>query len=137
VKPLIRLYYDGLGLILEHPCGVLYSNQTTGTCCEQPEVEGVFVPLDAEVQWQRLASHFEGPKYGGSGAMLGLDGADADLIDAVLRDQRMRAWWWTARPAESHEAWVHVIVTRENDLTLSSGFGPYPRPAVLTWPNSD
>src|SRR5262249_23681700 len=73
VRPLVRLYDAGIGIILEHPSGVIYSNQTMGNACNQPEVEGVFVPFDAEDAWQRLAAHFEGPKYRGSGAMLGLD----------------------------------------------------------------
>ncbi|MDI1444498.1 DUF6210 family protein [Polyangium sp. 6x1] len=43
-----------------------------------------------------------------------------------------------ARLADSHEAWVWALVTSDgDDLAGFSGFGPYPRPAVLTWSNSD
>ncbi|AUX40429.1 uncharacterized protein SOCE26_018300 [Sorangium cellulosum] len=76
---LIRLYDAGLGLIIKHASGVLYTNQTCGVCCAQPELEGVFVPLDAE------------------------------------------------------ESWLGEV---ERASTIS-GFGPYPRRGVLTWPNSD
>jgi hypothetical protein len=70
--------------------------------------------------------------------MLGLDDADADLIDSILQDRRFDGVTVDrARLTESHEAWVHVIVARESDLALFSGFGPYPHPAILTWPNSD
>lgn len=81
MKPLVRLYEAGLGLVFPWPSGVMYSNQACGHACMQPEVEGIFVPLEAEESWPRLSEHFEGPKYLGSGAMRGLDGADADFID--------------------------------------------------------
>ena len=35
----------GLGLILEWPSGVMITNQTGGTSCLAPEIEGVFIPL--------------------------------------------------------------------------------------------
>ncbi|WP_437952075.1 DUF6210 family protein [Sorangium sp. So ce296] len=44
----IRLYDAGLGAIIQHPSGVLYTDQTCGVCCAQPEMEGVFVPFDAK-----------------------------------------------------------------------------------------
>lgn len=138
MKPLIRLYDAGLGLVFPWPSGVTYSNQACGHACMQPEVEGVFVPFDAEASWSRLSAHFEGPKYLGTGAMRGLDGADADLIDRVLGDLHQgQVVTDRARLAESYEAWVHVIVEAELEGSLFSGLGPYPRPAILTWPNSD
>ena len=40
-KPVIRLgQLDGLGLIITHPSGVLYANQTGGYACHHPEMEG-------------------------------------------------------------------------------------------------
>ena len=138
MKPLVRLYEAGLGLVFPWPSGVMYSNQACGHACMQPEVEGIFVPLEAEESWPRLSEHFEGPKYLGSGAMRGLDGADADFIDRVLRDLRQgRVVTDRARLSESYEAWVHVIVEAETEWSLFTGLGPYPRPAILTWPNSD
>src|SRR5262245_38555719 len=86
---LIRLFDAGMGLIIQHPSGVLYTRQTCGTCCDHPEVEGVFVPFDAEESWLRLSAHFEGPKYRGSGAMHGIDEEDATFIESVLREGRI------------------------------------------------
>jgi hypothetical protein len=36
----LSLHDAGLGLIIEHPTGVIYSNQTGGTFSLQPEREG-------------------------------------------------------------------------------------------------
>jgi hypothetical protein len=138
MKPLVCLYDAGLGLVFPWPSGVMYANQACGHACLQPEVEGVFVPFDAEESWARLSEYFEGPKYLGSGAMRGLDVEDADFIDRILRDLRQgQVITDRVRLVESHEAWVHVIVEAEMDGSLFTGLGPYPRPAILTWPNSD
>lgn len=140
MAPLIRLFEAGLGIIIQHPSGVLYTNQTCGTCCDHPEVEGVFVPFDAEESWQRLSAHFEGPKYRGSGAMRGIDEDDAAFIESVMREGRIDVHLIVdrSRLEESHEAWVHVLIEGETEpFPLASGFGPYPRRGVLTWPNSD
>ncbi|WP_438018262.1 DUF6210 family protein [Sorangium sp. So ce315] len=137
---LVKLYDAGLGIIIQHPSGVLYTNQTCGHCCLHPEVEGVFVPFDAEESWLRLNAYFEGPRYGGTGAMHGLDDEDAAFIESVLRDGRVGVPLVVdrSRLKESHEAWVHVLIEGEVDpFPLVSGFGPYPRRGVLTWPNSD
>lgn len=142
----------GLGLIIEYPSGIIYSNQTGGTSTLHPELEGVFVPLrnDVEVKEPKLVGtqndllhYFEGPKHRGTGATSGLDLADADFIQAVLERYCLGDIVTVdrSRLRESHEAWVRVIVEREeqnqHDLRIFRGFGPYPRPGVLTWSNSD
>lgn len=151
MTPVIRLWdFVGVGLIVEHPSGVRYSNQTGGTGCHHPEVEGVLVPVANDVPLEdptvlspanELSEYFAGPTHGGAGATSGLDPRDADFIDDVLRRcgygdvirvdrQRLR---------ESHEAWVRVNVMSEGALqpVLFEGFSPYPRAGVLTWPNTD
>lgn len=140
MTPRISLYGAGLGLIIEHPSGVLYTNQTCGHCCCRPEAEGVFVPFDAETSWERLCNYFEGPKYNGSGAMRGIDEEDALFIESVLRDARLGVPIAVDRERleKSHEAWVFVFIQGETDYgPLGPGFGPYPKRAILTWPNSD
>jgi hypothetical protein len=140
----------GLGLIVEWPSGVVFSNQTGGTTCLQPEFEGVFVPLrnDCQLPGERLLSpetelvaYFEGPKHRGAGAIRGLDEGDVQFIGSVLAKWRLGAFIAvdSSRLAESHEAWVHVIVgadDRAHELSLFE-FAPYPRRGVLTWSNSD
>lgn len=138
VKPIVRLHDAGLGLIIPWPSGVIYSNQTCGHICMQPEVEGVFIPFDADEIWEQLALYFEGPKYSGSGAMTGLDEADADLIDRLLAELRQAIMFTDRRRlSDSHEGWVQVVISVEVEWSLFSGFGPYPREAILTWPSSD
>jgi hypothetical protein len=138
------LYEAGAGLVIPHPTGVIYQTQACGVCCMQPELEGVFVPLDADQVSDALHAWFTGPKYGGSGAMRGLDTEDADRIEEVLRGWRPYGFPVSVdreQLRESFEAWVHVVLHDDEDPSLLgalfSGFGPYPRRAVLTWPNSD
>ncbi|MBK9266196.1 MAG: hypothetical protein IPM54_41210 [Polyangiaceae bacterium] len=140
MTPHIRLWDAELGLIIRHPSGVIYTNQTRGNCCDQPEMEGVFVPIDAEQTWEKLSDYFTGTKYCGSGAMHGIDEEDAMFIESVLRDARVGVPLVVdrSRLEASHEAWVHVVIEGDGDSwSLISGFGPYPTDAVLTWPNSD
>jgi hypothetical protein len=76
-----------------------------------------------------------------NGSHPGLKEEDADFIDNLL--QRVRLFPAIrvdrSRLAESHEAWVHVTIAGEEPgpHPVFEGFGPYPRPEILTWPNSD
>lgn len=152
-KPTIQLYDSvGTGLIIACGSGVMISNQTGGTSCLHPEVEGVFVPLRNDCQFEtglfmspevELSKFFEGSKHRGSGAVCGLDEEDADFIQSVLNRARLCPPISVDRERlnDSHEAWVHVVVTGdESDESYSSifcHFEPYPRPAIFTWANSD
>jgi len=150
-KPVIRLWDSvGLGIIIAHPSGVVFSNQTGGTACLQPELEGVFVPLRNDVLTETqeflsperdLCEHFTGPKHCGAGATPGLDSEDADFIDGVLAKHRLADVLRVERNKlrDSHEAWVQVVVSGDesDEHPVFSGFGPYPRQGVLTWSNSD
>jgi hypothetical protein len=152
MKPLISLIdHVGLGLILEFPSGVIYSNQTGGTSCLHPELEGVFIPLRNDcVQESReflspehvLFAYFGGPKWRGTGATKGIDSEDADFIDQLLAKYRLAHCITTdrSRLRDSQEAWVWVQVTSDEDvpeLGAFVGFAPYPRSGVLTWQNTD
>ncbi len=151
-KPHISLIgHAGTGVIIEHPTGVIYSNQAGGTACLHPEIEGTFVPFGNDVlieQGRRLLSpqddlesYFEGPKHRGTGATNGLDAEDADFIDGVLQRAHVRQWIEVDRDRlkESCEAWVFVTVLGDESspFPICSGFGPYPKRGVLTWVNSD
>jgi hypothetical protein len=142
-------YHVGLGVIIEYPSGVLYSNQTGGTSTLHPSIEGVFVPIRNELSLPsrelmspetELFEYFEGPKHRGTGATSGLDAEDAAFIEAVL--DRWSVGDLIAldrdRLSESHEAWVRVLLSSADDaLSVFRGFGPYPRPGVLIWTNTD
>ena len=74
--PMIELWEGvGLGVIFCYPTGVRYSNQTGGTSCLHPSVEGSFVTLrnDCELKANSLLSpendllsYLEGPKHHGT-----------------------------------------------------------------------
>ena len=154
-KPVIRLYgHAGTGVIIEHPTGVIYSNQSGGTACLQPEIEGAFVPFgnDVLLDGHRFISpeddldvHFVGPKHEGTGATLVMDEEDADVIDSILAKARVDQWIKVdrSRLQDSCEAWVFVTVMQDEQdkesvvSSICSGFGPYPKCGVLTWTNSD
>ncbi|MEK7951936.1 DUF6210 family protein [Luteolibacter soli] len=140
----------GLGLILEWPSGIAITNQTGGTSCLSPEIEGVLIPLRNDVTVpervlispeNELYDYFTGPKWRGTGATNGIDSNDADFIESVISKARLFPTIRVDRDRlkESHEAWIHVIVSGDEpcDPPLFTGFGPYPRKGVLTWQNSD
>ncbi|MES2705224.1 MAG: DUF6210 family protein [Verrucomicrobiota bacterium] len=153
MKPLLQLYDSiGTGIILAFPSGVIYSNQTGGTACLSPEMEGVFVPLRNDYQLSEgpmmspeieLTQYFEGPRHRGRGATSGIDLEDADFIDSILDRVELRPVISVDRTrlAESHEAWIHVVVSGDEypdtGLAVFAGFTPYPRQGILTWCNSD
>ena len=151
MQPLIELWEGvGLGLIIEWPSGILYSNQTGGTACLHPEVEGVFIPLrnDCERDGDRLLSpenelleYFEGPKHRGTGAIRGLDTDDAELITSVLAKWQLHQLAVDrTRLGDSHEAWVYVVIEGElagGDGLPLRGFPAHPLKGILTWSNSD
>ena len=148
-EPIIELWGGvGFGVIISFPSGVRYSNQTGGTACLHPLLEGVYVPLSNDCTVPRgellspeteLFAHFEGPKHRGTGAWReGLDENDAGFIEAMLMRWRLSSFLSLDRTrlVDSHEAWVWSIVTGEEG-SVFSGLGPYPRAAVLTWTNTD
>ncbi len=151
MKRVILYDHVGTGLIIKYPSGVLYSNQTGGNICLQPEEEGIFVPIGNDValpsgillsKQTALRAYFEGPRWQGSGAIGRLTEVDALFIDQLLAQLPNFGYIRVNRTrlGESHEAWVHVLVHTEEDessLAIISGFGPGPLEAILTWQNSD
>jgi hypothetical protein len=77
----------------------------------------------------------------GAGAISGLDNDDADFIDRTLERAQLDSVFRVDRYrlSESHEAWVHLVLTSSGTDAhpIFRGFAPYPRRAVLTWGNSD
>jgi hypothetical protein len=151
MRPVVRLWEGvGLGVIIEYPSGVLYSNQTGGTACRQPSVEGVFVPLRNDITdgvllspERELRHYFADGKYGGdgkyagTGAVGGIDTDDVQFINTVLTKCALSEALSVdvSRLSESEEAWIPVVIAK--DEGVFSGFGPYPKRGILTWPNSD
>src|ERR1700743_2131189 len=109
-KPVIDLsWFDGLGLIIQHPSGVFYTNQVGGHGCFHPEVEGVFFPLQTDVnryELNTLQQHFKG-------GWEALNEFEANLVDTVLRRSSRNLNWISvdrSRLKDSFEAWVYVLL---------------------------
>lgn len=140
--PIIRLYdLDGIGLIISYASGVLYSNQTGGYLCSQPEIEGVFAPLNNRLtdQQTKLNDFFTGSKWGGN-CYDGIDKETADFVDLVLLESDQTEMLRVDRDklAESHEAWIHVhILESKKNPDLQDIHGFAGSHGVLTWLNSD
>ncbi|MEW6302888.1 MAG: DUF6210 family protein [Verrucomicrobiota bacterium] len=128
--------YDGVGLIIAYPSGVTYVNQAGGLTCRQPELEGVFVPLTAQLSavGNELQEYFTGPKWKGR-CDDGIDVETADFVDGLLR-----AHDWAGslqvdrdRLSDSLEAWIHMRVGGNGFFWpgFEGGHG------VLVWENSD
>jgi uncharacterized protein DUF6210 len=127
---------EGAAAIVLEASGVVYSNQTCGNACAQPEAEGILVPFNDDppldhperALWERLARILENAHY--------LTPRLADKVDAEFAadpDTRC-ATVDRSRLKDSHESWVYIDL----DGTASGllrGFGR--SKAVLTWPNSD
>jgi hypothetical protein len=156
---IIRLYeLEGLGLIVEHDSGVFYTNQAGGTCCAQPEIEGVLVPLGTETE-DKLDAYFASADV----PPIRLEPRHADALDVILRTPP-EGYAWTptfflqvdrSRLAESMEAWLYVTITScpdpvsfaDPNQNLQPELPQHPthypfagfagRSGVLTWTNSD
>lgn len=128
---------NGVGVIVKHPSGVIYSNQTGGHACLQPEMEGVFLPLDTD--------HL--PENYNDGNMYALESLEwrghrgmtpelADQVDAILTRHNFSEGILVDRTKleESHEAWVYVTLAPSEWSVYQ---GPAGKEGVLTWVNSD
>ncbi len=141
-KPIINLWrIDGVGLIIAHPTGVLYSNQTGGKKCLFPEVEGAFVPLKDPLMNQQaeLELHFTGYKWKGN-CNSKIDEETADFIDSVLACSYLSKTLKVNREklADSFEAWIHVVILQDDRDEYLQEFCGFPSGfGVLTWDNSD
>jgi hypothetical protein len=141
-KPFIELWnFKGLGLIIEHPTGVIYTNQTGGHSCKHPELEGAFYPLfDRPGSQQTELDHiFLSEKWRGW-CDSGIDAETADCIDIILASSLLTRHLKVDRDrlTESWEAWIHVMFEPKNKYDESPlYFGFSSGKGVLTWENSD
>ncbi len=136
LKPMVNLdEFAGLGLILLHPSGVLFTNQVAGFVCMHPEVEGVFVPLPERVgrpEVHALRAHFRGNWHT-------LTEEDAKVVDGIFRSSQLGFLRVDrARLADSYEAWVYVVVDHpQQDRAMDLFHGFTTRAGIVTWMNSD
>jgi len=148
-KPLIEIWDTvGLGIIIEFPTGVLISNQTGGTACLHPKIEGIYLPLANDYLLENkkfmspeieLTEYFGGNKYNGSGATKGIDLEDVEKINLIMANNRLNKLIEIDldRLADSHESWIRIKINNDKNIELIKGFNEYPLNGVLTWANSD
>jgi len=148
-KPLVAIWDTvGFGIIIGFPTGVLITNQTGGIACLQPKMEGVYVPLandykEASKEFLSpeiaLTDYFKGVKYKGSGAVKGIDLEDVAIINEILTQFNLHKMITIDQEklSESHEAWVHIKIRHDSDLSILRGFSEHVLKGVLTWSNSD
>jgi len=117
-------------LLVPRKTGVVYRNQTHGTCCCQDELEGFIVPLSDLALTESLEALFPSGCYGNIDRATGEK--IQDLLQADRRAEGIRIDW--DRFEDSYEAWLHV---RINDTGLSAWQGLEDHEGILTWPNSD
>ncbi len=147
-QPLIEIWDTvGLGIIIEFPTGIMISNQTGGTACLHPKIEGIFLPLSNDYFEEslkfispeiELIDYFNGPKYNGSGATKGIDNEDVHEINSILSKYGLDGFIEIdlTRLTESHEAWIKIKINNTQKSDLIKGF-KYPLNGILTWSNSD
>lgn len=148
-KPLIEIWNTvGLGIIIEFPTGVLISNQTGGTACLHPKIEGIYIPLandytEGEKQFLspeiELTEYFTGSKHNGNGATCGIDLEDVKRINFIIYKHKLNKLIEIDldRLYESHEAWIRIKINHDKNFELLKGFNEYPLNGILTWANSD
>ena len=107
-----------------------------------PEFEGAFVPLKNSLvnQQEELERYFMGKKWRGH-CDDGIDEETADFVDTVLVSSYVTKRLKVNREklADSHEAWIHVVILPpdDRDIDLQEFYGFPSNIGILTWENSD
>mgnify|MGYP003417283417 CR=1 FL=1 len=124
------LDYDGLGLIVKYPTGIIYTNQVAGYGCFHPNVEGFFVPLPVKRGKHELfafKSHF-------NGNWRNISEEDFTFINKVLKKNLRYIQVDHELVSESYEAWIHVVIQNYDNSPIQ---GYDVTKGILTWQNSD
>lgn len=121
-------HQDGLaGFVFEAKTGVVWTNQTGGTCCDHPSVEGVFVPMPAG--WLPDSDPLLDYRSAYSAAMVETFlKAGSEELQAVFEPVGKMA------PVDLEEAWVFVRVKKNDDPAFSPLEG---KVGFITYTNSD
>ncbi len=127
-----------IGLVVPHPTGIWYKQQTAGHLCNHPVMEGFYVPLPPTCSpSERLEN--EGGRYSITRVQALLDSNEA--LRRVLRPLTRKEQAETVGWQHFEEAWVPLVVRKdpkegawEEAELLKPLRG---RVVLLTYPNSD
>lgn len=137
-KPVVQLWdYEGAGLIIPAPTGIVWSNQTGGMACHHPELEGYFLPVRVSESlfsdWCCTTDGFAKATWDGLSVAVGRALGPCWQFD-------------TTRAADGQEAWIPVYSTHKDrchcwmseDQKLGDSTRPIDgRGAILTYENCD
>lgn len=135
------------GLIVRHPTGVVYGNQTAGTACAHPEVEGFFVPLVGQASLDDFTEAIhsticdiwpEAPDVGGFGKN-SIEAKTAEIVAEQLKCHVGFLEFDFDRIVEMKEAWIPVKIGDPSDLDKRyASWGQCGgKDAILTYVNCD
>ncbi|MBV1774272.1 hypothetical protein KSF73_00945 [Burkholderiaceae bacterium DAT-1] len=133
----------GLGLIIAHPSGVIYSNQAGGTACRQPEQEGIYIPIRNDISvpdGKLLSPEHELNAYFSTRDTDRLCESDITYLSTALARYRLDHCIQIdlARLNDSMQAWVYVLITQAESQNHSLfNLSSYPQGGVLVWGNGD
>lgn len=141
LKPKIKLYDAvGLGLIISYPSGVEISNQTGGTTCYQPSIEGVYLPIvnSCSLSNELISPEIELFEYFSKYGCDFLREVDIEIINKILDKYKLSDFIKIDLDMlkQSHESWIYVDVYYDEKHDLLDCFN-FPLKGVLTWSNSD
>lgn len=143
---------DALGLIVPATTGIKYSNQTGGTACDHPEVEGFYVPLPSgwhtkpEVM-QDVDGRWEDPEH-----ILFINNSTASETDPSRIARLVQQWLDANYPlseffevdpeklTKTQEAWIWLRVKDCKKAAIGAPIqlaGLVGHSVVITYANSD
>ncbi len=125
-------------MIIPAETGVVYENQTHGTTTLQDSLEGILIPVNSEYnpkEYKKSISYqIESLFSEGSAGTISKE--IAQKLETIFQNypetKGISVDW--EKLLESHEAWLHVIVS---DTKYSDYSGLKNMKAILTWNNSD
>lgn len=126
----LDLVFKLFALIISCPTEVFYTNQTHGTCCYHPEIEGILIPLNNYMRLEDELSSFINDF-----AQIYTEDL-ADKIDIILSNYVDFIKVDRDKLKESGEAWLYVTIDKTHDIISGFVENGYNK-AVLTWINSD
>ena len=125
-------------LIIPANTGVVYTNQAGGTECDHPEIEGLIVPIEYDIQIENSQNSltFKLCKLFPDGSPGIINRSCAEKIQTLMEGspftKGIEINW--QKLEISKESWLHVIVKGTLDGTIDNH---NIIEAILTWPNSD
>lgn len=122
-----------LALIVNHPSGVVYTNQAGGVCCTHPELEGVLIPL-VRPSWNATRETSMRDRWSSANDVKYVSEEVEDFLRSNDWDDLFEPGLNVLLGKHFGEAWVPVRIKPNDDPALRAFAG---MEGVLTYANSD